>query len=182
MTSTPGRGAQVILAGDAQKAARGAAAPSIEGNREAKRTLEAAGVVSDGTTAAGDSRSGAPPLDPHLTPNGAGDGGTALPYSPQLTLTPAGNVISTDASAGQNYIVPALTAATTIANPTGLQARMELKYRLTQGGGGSLIFGSLFKWAYGIVPAMTATAGAKDLLVAYFDGTDLLAVYNPDSR
>ena len=182
MTSTPGRGAQVILAGDAQKAARGAAASSIEGNREAKRTLEAAGLVADGTTAGGDSRSGAPPLDPHLTPNGAGDGGTALPYSPQIALTPAGNVISTDASAGQNFLVPALTAATTIANPTNMQAGMEMKWRLTQGGGGSLTFGSMFRWSYGIVPAMTAATGAKDLLVAYFDGTDLLAVLNPDHR
>ena len=88
MTSTPGRGAQVILAGDAQKPAPRAASSFIDGNREANRTLEAAGVVSDGTTAAGDSRSGAPPLDPHLTPNGAGDGGTALPYSPQAALAP----------------------------------------------------------------------------------------------
>lgn len=128
------------------------------------------------------SRTGSPPFDPHMTPKGAGDGGTALPYRLQIPLIPAGNVITTDASAGQNFIVPALTAATTIANPTGLQSGMELKYRLTQGGSGSLAFGSLFKWSYGNVPAMTAATGAKDLLVAYYDGTDLLAVYNPDHR
>lgn len=59
MASPTGRGAQVRLDGDARKAARGALASSVEANRDAKRALELAGVVADGTTLDGSTWAGA---------------------------------------------------------------------------------------------------------------------------
>lgn len=62
MASAAGRGAQVILTGADQVAARGAFAPSIEGNTDVKRVRELFGLSSDGSTPDGSARNGAPAL------------------------------------------------------------------------------------------------------------------------
>src|SRR5262245_4668353 len=50
MPATPnGRGAQVILSGDAQAAARGGYAPTFEANTEAMRLTLQAGMTGDGS-------------------------------------------------------------------------------------------------------------------------------------
>jgi hypothetical protein len=64
---SPSRGAQVILTGEAQDAARGGLAGDIEGNTLAKRALEADGTVADGTTPDGSTLSGKPPADVVVT-------------------------------------------------------------------------------------------------------------------
>jgi hypothetical protein len=64
---SPSRGAQVILTGEAQDAARGGLAGDIEGNTLAKRALEADGTVADGTTPDGSTLTGKPPADVVVT-------------------------------------------------------------------------------------------------------------------
>ena len=59
----PGRGAQVILDGAAQTAARGAAAPDMAGNLAVKEALEGSGEVADGTTPDGSTLTGKPAPD-----------------------------------------------------------------------------------------------------------------------
>jgi hypothetical protein len=58
-----GRGAQVILTGQAQAAARGAAATTMRGNRDAMLTLIRSGVVGDGSTPDGTTLTGQPAYD-----------------------------------------------------------------------------------------------------------------------
>lgn len=58
MASPAGRGAQVILDGTAQAAARGAVAHDMDANVIAKRGLELAGTAPDGTTPDGSTSTG----------------------------------------------------------------------------------------------------------------------------
>ena len=72
-----GRGAQVILDGDAQRAARGAYAPTLTGNATRLDDLQRQGAVADGTiTPDGTTRTGAPAADYLIgvADDGAGDG------------------------------------------------------------------------------------------------------------
>lgn len=62
-SATPGRGAQVILDGAAQTAARGGAAPDMAGNLAVKEALEGSGEVADGTTPDGSTLTGKPAPD-----------------------------------------------------------------------------------------------------------------------
>lgn len=70
-----GRGAQVVLDGDAQAAARGGKGDSQWANWEVKRALELAGLVADGSTPNGTTVTGAAPHD--------GAAGPAGPTGPQ---------------------------------------------------------------------------------------------------
>lgn len=63
MASPAGRGAQVILTGTQQSAARGVVGPEITVNLETKRVLEFAGTVADGTTLDGSTKTGLPAVD-----------------------------------------------------------------------------------------------------------------------
>lgn len=64
---TNARGAQVILTGEAQDAARGGLAGDMTENTLAKRALEADGTVADGTTPDGSTLTGKPPADVVVT-------------------------------------------------------------------------------------------------------------------
>ena len=79
-----GRGAQVLLDGDARKAARGVAATTLRGNADAKIALEIAGAIGDGTTPDGSSRTGAPPEDVLLSASGAVVGLGAEVVTPRI--------------------------------------------------------------------------------------------------
>jgi len=70
MASLGGRGAQVRLDGEQQRAARGGLAGTLPDNVERKRLLEFAGAVSDGTTPDGSARSGIAAEDEVLAPSG----------------------------------------------------------------------------------------------------------------
>jgi parallel beta-helix repeat protein len=111
-----------------------------------------------------------------------GGGGGAAAVS-QSTLAYAAT-LNTNAATNVNWAVGALTGATTLANPTNLVAGMTLNWRLLQNatGGWTVAFGTMFKFPYGITPAMPAGANAKALVTAYYDGTDLIANLSPDHR
>lgn len=63
----PSRGAQVILTGEAQDAARGGMGDDIEQNTIVKKALEADGTVADGTTVDGSTLTGKPAPDVVVT-------------------------------------------------------------------------------------------------------------------
>ena len=75
MSIPVGRGAQVRLDGEQQRAARGAGAPSLVANIESKRVLEHGGAVSTGYSADGSSPLGVPPEEEVLVPFGEGPEG-----------------------------------------------------------------------------------------------------------
>ena len=85
----PSRGAQVILTGEAQTAARGGLAGDLEGNTIAKRALEADGTVADGSTPDGSTLTGKPAADVPVTES-AEAGGT-VPAAPGTTRVEATN-------------------------------------------------------------------------------------------
>lgn len=68
-----GRGAQVILDGDAQRAARGVYTDTLPGNSAVMATLVNTGATADGSTADGSTLTGAQPGDVVVTPAGAED-------------------------------------------------------------------------------------------------------------
>lgn len=72
----PTRGAQVILSGDAQTAARGGFPGDIEGNTVVKKALEADGTVADGSTPDGTTITGKPPADVVVTEQAKASGET----------------------------------------------------------------------------------------------------------
>jgi hypothetical protein len=86
---SPSRGAQVILSGEAQTAARGGLAGDIEGNTLAKRALEADGTVADGTTPDGSTLTGKPAADVAVTEE-AKPGGE-MPAEPGTTRVESTN-------------------------------------------------------------------------------------------
>lgn len=86
---SPSRGAQVILTGEAQTAARGGLAGDIEGNTLAKRALEADGTVADGTTPDGSTLTGKPAADIAVTEEAKPGGET--PAEPGTTRVESTN-------------------------------------------------------------------------------------------
>lgn len=86
---SPSRGAQVILSGEAQTAARGGLAGDIEGNTLAKKALEADGTVADGTTPDGSTLSGKPAADIAVTEEAEPSGET--PAAPGTTRVESSN-------------------------------------------------------------------------------------------
>jgi hypothetical protein len=86
-----------------------------------------------------------------------------------------GASIAVDASKGSIFKVT-LGGNRTLANPTNLTEGMRLKFLLTQDGTGSrtLAYGSNYKFPAGSAPVLTTTAGAKDMMDCYYDGTVLL--------
>jgi hypothetical protein len=88
---SPSRGAQVILTGEAQTAARGGLAGDLEGNTLAKRALEADGTVADGTTPDGSTLTGKPPADVVVTEQAEPSGAQpAEPGTTRVESTPQG--------------------------------------------------------------------------------------------
>jgi hypothetical protein len=63
-----------------------------------------------------------------------------------------------------------------LANPTGMTAGMVLNFELIQDGTGgrTVTLGSVFKFSGGVVPTWVTTAGAKNFISAYYDGSVLL--------
>lgn len=80
-----------------------------------------------------------------------------------------------DASASNNFEITQ-NGNLTLANPTNLTAGMVLNFALIQDGTGgrTITLGSDFKFPGGIVPTWVTTAGAKNFISAYYDGTVLL--------
>jgi hypothetical protein len=94
----------------------------------------------------------------------------------------AGSVALTDA-ASVAWDLAAAPAATltlggnrTLANPTNKRAGASFVLLVTQDGTGTrtLAYGTNYKWADGVAPILTTTAGRKDLLSFYCDGTNMI--------
>lgn len=63
----------------------------------------------------------------------------------------------------------------TLANPTNLLAGASYAVKVTQDGTGSrtLAYGSVYKWAGGVVPVLSTAASAVDILTFISDGTNM---------
>lgn len=103
MASPAGRGAQVRLEGTAQAAARGAVARDMDANVIAKRALEAAGTVPDGSSVDGSTRTGIAAEDEVLAPGGVVAGGGTVTF---------GTTAGTAAEGNDSRITGALSAGT----------------------------------------------------------------------
>jgi len=82
----PSRGAQVILTGEAQDAARGGMGPDIADNVVVKEALEADGTIADGYSVDGSTRTGKPAPDVVVEADGevpAEEGSTRVEAPPK---------------------------------------------------------------------------------------------------
>ena len=100
----------------------------------------------------------------------------------QVALTDAAT-INTDATAGNVFGVT-LAGNRTLANPTGLVAGETLVWFITQDatGGRTLTFGSLFKFAGGVVPSVARGANAVSRLSCTYNGAILSCDMGQDYR
>jgi hypothetical protein len=116
---------------------------------------------------------------------------TTIPLlSAQGTWTKAQNVASVALSFGDPLVTDATqgnafhTTATSnfvFQNPTGLVSGGTYIWRIQQNAAGSKLitsFGTMFKFPGGIVPTLSTPANSVDVLVAYYDGTNLLCNLN----
>lgn len=101
-------------------------------------------------------------------------------FTGEQTVTPValadGATINTDASLSNSFTVT-LGGNRTLADPTNTLDGVILQWKIKQDGTGSrtLAYGSKFKWVGGSVPVLTATAGARDFIVAqYYADEDIL--------
>jgi hypothetical protein len=94
-----------------------------------------------------------------------------------------GTNIATDASLGNAFSVT-LGGNRTLDNPTNLQDGATYLWKITQDGTGSrtLAYGNKFKWPGGTVPTLTTAAASVDMITAFYDGTNLLAVFAGDIK
>ena len=95
----PHRGAQVILSGQAQAAARGGMGGDIEANTLAKQALEADGTVADGSTPDGSTRTGKPAPDVVVTQEAKPSG--EMPAEPGSTRVEVQDPGQADDSGGK---------------------------------------------------------------------------------
>lgn len=96
--------------------------------------------------------------------------------NPPTTLTDAAT-ITPDFAVANNFAVT-LGGSRTLANPTNLAAGQAGQIVITQDGTGSraLAYGSKWKFAAGIAPILTTTAGAVDILSYYVWDTSNIAI------
>lgn len=101
-------------------------------------------------------------------------------FTASQTVTPValtdGATVNTDASLS-NHFTLTVGGNRLLANPTNLESGVILTWLVTQDGTGGwdLTYGSLFKWANGIPPALAATAGAHSYISGqYFSGPNII--------
>jgi hypothetical protein len=89
-------------------------------------------------------------------------------------VLPWAATVTPDASAS-NVFSLTLAGATTLANPTNLQAGMVLNFDLDQDATGAwaILFDTMYKFPDGAAPVFVTTAGAKNSMVCRYDGTIL---------
>jgi lysophospholipase L1-like esterase len=117
-----GRGAQVILDGDAQRAARGAYANTYVANARFLEDMEIAGLVADSdTTSDGTTKTRLPANDYLLGP---ADSGTKLQQSTRL-LTSVSRLAAA-ARTNNRYLLPAMTSPPTVTDSTTADGTLTL--------------------------------------------------------
>lgn len=86
----------------------------------------------------------------------------------------SGTTVAIDASLSNNFKLT-MTGACKLSNPTNLTEGMVLNFAVDQNGTGgyALTFDTMFKFPGGAVPTWVTTAGAKNFISAYYDGTAL---------
>jgi hypothetical protein len=99
---------------------------------------------------------------------------TAAQRGTVVTLTD-GATITPDFAAANNFAVT-LGGNRTLANPTNLVIGQSGVIKITQDATGSrtLAFGNAWDWAGGVVPSLTTTPNAVDILAYYVDGSNFI--------
>ncbi len=93
------------------------------------------------------------------------------------TLTD-GSTISWDLSVGGLAAVT-LGGNRTLANPSNLAAGIYMLKVIQDGTGTrSLAYGTIYKFAGGVVPVLSSTAGAYDIITFFCDGTNMNGIPN----
>ena len=124
-----GRGAQVILDGDAQRAARGAYAGSYVANAMYLDLLERNGLVADSDRAPdGRTNTGGTASDYLISP------GRATPLTPLAQIISLGNI----SRYSNAQLLPVMTSPPTISQSTTLPAALTNKYLWNGSRGGAL--------------------------------------------
>lgn len=98
---------------------------------------------------------------------------TMQQYTQSKVLIDAAN-ISWNLDIAQNAVIT-LEGNRTLDNPTNMKPGAVYSLLIKQDATGSrtLAYGSNFKWIGGVIPVLSTTADAVDLLVCYSDGTNL---------
>jgi hypothetical protein len=83
-----------------------------------------------------------------------------------------------------NVFTVTLGGNRTLSNPTNLAAGMHLMWRIKQDGTGNrtLAYGTAFKFPGGVVPTLSTTANALDILTGVTDGTTVYCNLLKDLR
>jgi hypothetical protein len=105
-----------------------------------------------------------------LTATG-GSNGNSTP----AVLSQTDTVMPVDASLSSNFKAT-LTDDRTLENPSNLSEGMTINFAFTQDGTGSrlLSFDTLYTFPGGLNSKISTEASAKDLMICYYDGVDLL--------
>jgi hypothetical protein len=99
-----------------------------------------------------------------------------------VALVSSGASMATDFSTANNF-THTTTENTTLANPSNMAAGQHGVIVITQGATPRTIaFGTAWKFAGGTAPALTATAGAVDVLTYYCTGSTVIASLLKDVR
>lgn len=101
--------------------------------------------------------------------------GGAQSVAPVALAISAGSV-AVDAQLSNNFTLY-MSESATLENPTNLVAGTNYTFVIRQVGGGcTLAYGSLYKFAGG-APALSAAENACDMLCAHYDGIALLCAF-----
>lgn len=101
----------------------------------------------------------------------------------EVALPATTGTITLDLDTGNNFS-GTLTGNSTLANPTNMMAGQSGAIRIINGASPyTLAFGACWKFPGGVVPSLTASAGAVDLIGYYVESaTRITAVFQGDSK
>lgn len=101
----------------------------------------------------------------------------------EVPLPATTGTITLDLATGNNFS-GTLTGNSTLANPTNMVAGQSGAIRITNGASPyTLAFGAYWKFPGGVVPSLTASAGAVDVIGYYVESaTRITAVFQGDSK
>lgn len=88
----------------------------------------------------------------------------------------SGATINTNGSLS-NVFTLALQHNAVLSNPSNLLPGATYMWIITQGGGFTLSYGSVFSWM-GLAPSISASAGVVDIISGVYDGTKLRVAMN----
>jgi hypothetical protein len=103
---------------------------------------------------------------------------TKTQHGPSGALTISANLVAWDASSIQVATL-SVDVNATLSNPTNLVAGETFVVKVTQAGGGghTLAYGTVYKWAGGTAPVLSTANGAIDILSFVTDGTNMYGAF-----